>query len=94
MTRRTTNLTDRLYEYLLSVSLREPELFRRLRDQMAEHPYAICQIAPEQGQFMAFLVKLMGVQRAIEVGVFTGYSSLWVASALPDDGQIVACDVS
>ncbi len=94
MSRRTVSLTEELYEYLLSVSLREPDLLRRLRAETAELPNPECQIAPEQGQFMAFLVKLMGARRTLEVGVFTGYSSLVVALALPEDGQVVACDIS
>jgi len=94
MTNRSISLTDSLYEYLLSVSLREPDLLRRLREETAALPNARMQIAPEQGQFMALLVQLTGAQRCLEVGVFTGYSSLAVALALPDDGRIVACDVS
>ncbi len=85
MTNRSISLTDSLYEYLLAVSLREPELLRRLRDETASCPDARMQIAPEQGQFMALLVRLMGARRCLEVGVFTGYSSLAVALALPDD---------
>lgn len=94
MTRTSIDLNDNLYRYLLDVSLREPELFRRLRDAMATHPRASMQIAPEQGQFMALLVRLLGVRRIIEIGVFTGYSSLWMARALPADGELIACDVS
>ena len=94
MTNRSISLTDSLYEYLLSVSLRETELLRQLRAETAAFPEARMQIAPEQGQFMALLVRLMGARRCLEVGVFTGYSSLAVALALPDDGRIVACDVS
>jgi caffeoyl-CoA O-methyltransferase len=94
MTNRSISLTDSLYGYLLSVSLREPDVLRRLRDETAALPNARMQIAPEQGQFMALLVRLMGARRCLEVGVFTGYSSLAVALALPDDGRIVACDVS
>lgn len=94
MTNRSISLTDSLYEYLLSVSLREPELLRRLRQETATLPNARMQIAPEQGQFMALLARLIGARRCLEVGVFTGYSSLAVALALPDDGRIVACDVS
>ena len=94
MTNRSISLTDSLYEYLLAVSLREPDLLRRLREETAELPNARMQIAPEQGQFMALLVRLTGARRCLEVGVFTGYSSLAVALALPDDGRIVACDVS
>lgn len=94
MSRRTIPLTDELYDYMLAVSLREPDLLRRLREETARMPNPECQISPEQGQFMAFLVKLMDARRTLEVGVFTGYSSLVVALALPEDGEIVACDVS
>jgi len=94
MTRRTMSLTDELYDYILSVSLREPDVLRRLREEMARHERADLQIAPEQGQFMAMLVKLMGAKRTLEVGVFTGYSALWVALALPEEGQIIACDIN
>jgi predicted O-methyltransferase YrrM len=79
---------------MLSVSLREPELLLRLREQTARGEAAGMQISPEQGQFMALLVKLTGAKRCLEVGVFTGYSSLVTALALPDDGCIIACDVS
>jgi predicted O-methyltransferase YrrM len=94
MARRTIPLTDALYDYILDVSLREPDVLRRLREETAHHAMAECQIAPEQGQFMALLVKLIGARRTLEVGVFTGYSAAWVALALPPDGQVVACDVS
>jgi len=67
---------------------------RKLREETASHPRAQMQIAPEQGQFMALLVQLLGARRTLEVGVFTGYSSLAVALALPADGTIVACDVN
>ncbi len=94
MSNRTLELTDELYEYILSVSVHEDEYLQRLRKETASHPYAIMQIAPEQGQFMAFLVRLIGAKRIIEVGVFTGYSSYALASALPPDGELIACDVS
>jgi predicted O-methyltransferase YrrM len=87
-------LDDELYDYLLRVSLREADVLRRLREETAAMPLSIMQIAPEQGQFMALLVELMGAKRAIEVGVFTGYSSLSVALALPPEGRITACDIS
>ena len=93
MSNRSISLTDSLYRYLLDVSLREPDLLRRLRDQTARDPQARMQISPEQGQFMGLLARLMGARRCLEIGVFTGYSSLAVALALPDDGRIVACDV-
>ena len=94
MSTRTIVLTDPIYEYLLSVSLREPEALAELRAEMASHPEVNLQIAPEQGQFMALLVRLMGARRCLEIGVFTGYSSLATALALPDDGRLLACDVS
>ncbi len=94
MSNRTLTLTDDLYQYLLDVSLREPEVLRRLRRETASHPMARMQIAPEQGQFMALLVRMLGARRALEVGVFTGYSALAVALALPPDGTLTACDVS
>ncbi|HEY9721236.1 MAG TPA: class I SAM-dependent methyltransferase [Oscillatoriaceae cyanobacterium] len=94
MSNKTLTLTDRLYEYTLAHSLREPEVLRRLREETARMPRAGMQIAPEQGQFMRLLVSLIGARRTLEVGVFTGYSSLSVALALPEDGELVACDVS
>jgi len=94
MSRRTIQLTDALHEYLLAVSLREPPLLRRLREETAAQPSAGMQISPEQGQFMGLLARLTGARRCLEIGVFTGYSSLSVALALPEDGRIVACDVS
>jgi len=94
MSNRTIPLTDSLYDYLLSVSLREPDLLRRLRQETAADPHARMQISPEQGQFMGLLARLLGARRCLEIGVFTGYSSLALALALPDDARIVACDVS
>lgn len=94
MTKQTLGLEPQLYEYLLSVSLREPEILTQLRQETAQHPMAAMQIAPEQGQFMALLVQLIGAKKTLEVGVFTGYSSLAVALALPPDGKVIACDVS
>ena len=93
MARRTINLDNRLYHYIADVSLREPELLTRLRDETAKMPGARMQIAPEQGQFMAMLVRLLGVTQALEVGVFTGYSSLSVALAMPPEGEVVALDI-
>ncbi|BAZ02003.1 O-methyltransferase family protein [Tolypothrix tenuis PCC 7101] len=94
MTNQTQGLEPNLYNYLLSVSLREPEILAQLRQETAQHPMARMQIAPEQGQFMALLVQLIGAKKTLELGVFTGYSTLVVALALPSDGKIVACDVS
>lgn len=82
------------YDYLVGNWLREPEILARLREETAPMEEAGMQISPEQGQFMALLVRLAGVKRYLEVGVFTGYSSLSVAMALPEDGKILACDIS
>jgi caffeoyl-CoA O-methyltransferase len=94
MASRTTELSEPLYDYLLGVSVREPEVLVRLRAETAGLEWARMQIGPDQGQFMRLLIELIGARRTLEVGVFTGYSSLSVALALPDDGRIVACDVS
>jgi predicted O-methyltransferase YrrM len=89
-----TEVTPELGDYIRSVTLREPPILERLREETASNPQATMQVSPEQGQFLAFLARLMGAKRTLEVGVFTGYSSLIVALVLPEDGQIVACDVS
>ena len=86
--------SEEISDYLLSVSLREPPILRRLREETASHPQARFQVSPEQGQFMALVIQMLGARRTLEVGVFTGYSSLAVALALPPDGQIVACDIN
>lgn len=94
MSDRTLNLDDTLYQYLLDASLREHPVQAELRAVTHKHPLAGMQISPEQGQFMALLVKLIGARRTLEIGVFTGYSALAVALALPPDGCVVACDVN
>ena len=94
MSAQTIGLDKQLYDYLLNTSIREPEILRKLRQETANHPYARMQISPEQGQFMRLLIQLLGAKKTLEVGVFTGYSSLSVALALPADGKIIACDVS
>lgn len=94
MSGKTLEFNDRLYDYFLSVSVRETEILRKLRAETASHPLSQMQIAPEQGQFMALLVQLIGATKTLEVGVFTGYSSLAVALALPPHGKIIACDLS
>jgi len=87
-------LSDELHDYLLSITLRESDAMARLREDTAEHPKSNMQIAPEQGQFLQFLVQLIGARQTLEIGVFTGYSALAVAEVLPPNGEIVACDVS
>jgi caffeoyl-CoA O-methyltransferase len=94
MSAQTIGLDKQLYDYLLSASVREPEILWKLRQETANHPNGRMQISPEQGQFMRLLVQLLGAKKTLEVGVFTGYSSLSVALELPADGKIIACDVS
>ncbi len=94
MSNRTLCVTENIYDYLLSVSLREPLLAKRLREETAIDDNANMQIAPEQGQFMALLIHILGASKALEIGVYTGYSSLWTAMALPDDGKLIACDIN
>jgi caffeoyl-CoA O-methyltransferase len=91
---RQITLTDELLAYLREVSLREPDALRKLREETAKLPMAGMQISPDQGQFMALLVRLIGARRCLEIGTFTGYSALAVALALPADGRVVCCDVS
>jgi caffeoyl-CoA O-methyltransferase len=94
MSRRSLNVDDALYAYILQTSIREHPAQTALRAATAAHPHAGMQISPEQGQFMALLVRLIGARRALEIGVFTGYSALAVALALPEDGRLLACDIS
>ncbi len=94
MTRRTPHLPSDLRAYLVEHSVRESDVMRRLREETRGLPASNMQIGPEQGQFMALLVELIGAGNALEIGTFTGYSALAVASALPEHGRLVACDVS
>ncbi len=94
MRRKTIGLDDALYDYVVATTLRDDDILARLREETAKLEWGRMQIAPEQGQFMAMLTRLVGARKAIEVGVFTGYSGLSVARALPDDGKLIACDVS
>lgn len=94
MTNRTISIDDRLYQYLLEHSLRETPLMRELRELTRRQEMARMQIAPEQGQFMALLVELLGARRILEIGTFTGYSALCMAQAMPPDGRLVCCDLS
>ncbi|MEL6496333.1 MAG: class I SAM-dependent methyltransferase [Cyanobacteria bacterium J06623_7] len=92
MVKSNLSLPEGLYQYLLSVSLREPEILSKLRQETSQHRASIMQISPDQGQFMALLIRLLQAQKTLDIGVFTGYSSLVVALALPETGKVVACD--
>jgi|SRR5579883_1309462 len=91
---RPTPMTDALYEYVLTVGVREPDVIRRLREETARLPDGEWQTAPEQGPVLDLLVKLTGATRVLEVGTFTGYGALWMALALPPAGRVVTLDVS
>jgi predicted O-methyltransferase YrrM len=94
LSNRTLSIDDRLYDYILSVSVDESELLQQLRAETSTIEFSEMQISPEQGQFMSLLVKLIGATRAIEIGTFTGYSSICIAGALPQNGRLVCCDAS
>ena len=94
MSARPTALTHALHDYLQAHGVRESAVMRRLREETARHEMAMMQISPEQGALMALLVELIGATRALEVGVFTGYSALVVAEAMGADGRLTALDVS
>jgi O-methyltransferase len=94
MSNKSIQVDDSLYRYILSISLREAALLRELREETSQLEMARMQIAPDQGQFMALLLKLTGARRYLEVGTFTGYSALVCALAMPDDAQLYALDIS
>jgi len=94
MSNKTLCITEKLYEYMLSVSLREPDVLRELRLETASDEHANMQISPEQGQFMALLVKVLGAKKTLDIGVYTGYSSLCIALSLPKDGRVIASDLN
>lgn len=87
-------IDPRIYDYILACSGDEPDILAKLRQETSAHPMAQMQISADQGRLFQLLVRLMGAKKTLEVGVFTGYSSLAVALALPDDGRVVACDAS
>ncbi len=93
MARQTIVFDDRLFDYIRSVSLHQPAILACLREDTQRFPRAGMLLTPEQGQFLALLVELMGVRRAVEIGTFTGYSALWMALALPEDGRLICCDI-
>ena len=95
MSNRPLSLDDRLYQYLLDVSVDESDLLRELREETAASvEFSVMQISPEQGQFMTLLMRLIGARRAIELGTYTGYSSICIASGLPEDGELICCDIT
>ncbi len=94
MSSTTLGLEDTLLAYLRNHSLREPEVLKQLREETLKLPLGVMQVSPEQGQFMALLVRITGATRIVEIGTFTGYSSLVMALALPDSGKLIACDIS
>ncbi len=94
MANKTLNLDAELYAYVLDVGLREPEVLRHLREATEREDMSVMRSAPEQGQFMAMLLKLTGAKRVLEIGTYTGYGTLWMALSLPHDGEIITCDVS
>ena len=94
MSRTDTPITAALAAYIRRTTVREPEVLRRLRESTEDHPHASMQISPEQGQFLHLLARVAGARRTLEVGVFLGYSSTWVAMALPAGGKVVACDIN
>ncbi len=94
MSNKTLNLSENLYDYLLNVSLREPDILRELRHKTKAYPEFNMQISPEQGQFLSLLIKLINAKKIIEIGVFTGYSSLYMALALSKNAKLIACDIN
>jgi predicted O-methyltransferase YrrM len=94
LSNRTLSIDERTYDYLCDVSINESDLLRQLREETAQLEFSVMQISPEQGQFMSLLIKLMAAKRAIEIGTFTGYSSICVASAMPENGKLICCDIS
>ena len=94
MSSRTWSMNEEVHAYLLAVGVREHPVLEAMRNEAKEHAQGGMQISPEQGALMQMLVRLQGAKRCIEVGTFTGYSALAVALALPEDGELIACDVS
>ncbi len=94
MSPQSLTLTNELHQYIVDTGIREPQVLAELRARTAQHPQQRMLLSPEQGQLMSMLVKLLGARRTLDVGTFTGYSSTVVALALPDDGEVISCDVN
>lgn len=94
MGKQTLDLNDNLYDYLLSVSLRDNPIQQKLREETDKLEWGMMQISADQAQFMFLLMKLINAKRIIEIGTFTGYSALVMADALSEGGEIIACDTS
>src|ERR1051326_1481852 len=94
MSRFPTPVTPELADYLRRTTSRDPEVLRRVRESTDDHPHASMQIAPDQGQFLQLLTRLVAARQALEIGVFMGYSSRWIAMALPPSDKLIACDIS
>lgn len=94
MSAKPTYLNDEIYQYILQFSLKETDVLKELREFTRTLPGAQMQISPDQGQFMYWLIKLIRARNCLEIGVFTGYSTLWAAMALPEGGKVVACDIN
>lgn len=94
MTAKSTFIDPAIQEYIIATVVREDSVLRRLRDETSRHPHSRMAIGPEQGELMQLLARSIGARRYLEIGVFTGYSSLAMALALPEDGYMLACDVS
>jgi len=94
MKKNDIQFSNEIYKYILNVSMRENKVLEALRDETSKDSNAIMQIPPEQGQFMAFLIKLIGAKKCLEIGTYTGYSALSMALAMPDDGKVITCDIN
>lgn len=94
MKKNDIQFSNDIYKYILQVSLRENNVLKELREETANEPNAIMQIPPEQGQFIAFLIKLIGAKKCLEIGTYTGYSALSMALTIPDDGKVITCDIN
>ena len=87
-----SNIDEKLFKYMLKHSVKENEILKGLREETSKHVLAKMEVTPDVGQLLSFLVKLTKTKNAIEIGTFTGYSTLWIAQALPEEGRVVTCE--